>query len=149
MGQLNVIDLIVIILLGSSVETAMVAGNVSLPAGLLCTSVLLLLDKGFTTALMRSPRLRALVSGQPVVLVYNGEWVYENLKRKGFTRADVLEALREHEQAGIANLQLVVLEVDGSINVIPMEEDGPGRSHQKLHPRPASEQKPHSQNEKR
>ena len=38
-GQLNVIDLVIIIVLGSAVETAMIAGDTSLSAGLVSTGV--------------------------------------------------------------------------------------------------------------
>lgn len=121
MGQLNAIDLIVIILLGSAVETAMVNANVSLPAGLICATVLMTLNKLFSQMMLRSDKLRHFVVGIPVVLVNEGVWIDENLKRCGLTHNDVLQAIRERELDGITNVKVAVLETDGRINVVPSE----------------------------
>ncbi len=132
MGQLNAIDLIVIILLGSAVETSMVAGDVSLPAGLVCVTVLLVLNKAFAYCLLRSRRWRHIVLGSPIVLVNHGHLVYENLKRAGLTEQDVREALREREETRLQNIQTAILETDGTVTVIPKptptgEAHGPGK----------------------
>ncbi len=125
MGQLNAIDLIVIILLGSAVETSMVAGDVSLPAGLVCVTVLLLLNRAFAYCLLHSKRWRHIVVGSPIVLVNHGHLVYENLKRAGLTEADVREALREREETRLRNIQTAILETDGTVTVIPKPVTGP------------------------
>src|SRR5229473_6522292 len=48
LGQLTVIDLVVVLLLGSAVETAMIHGDVSLPAGLASAATLLVLNRILT-----------------------------------------------------------------------------------------------------
>ncbi len=121
LGQLTVIDLVIIILLGSAVETAMVNANTTLVAGLISAGTLLILNRLFGLLFFRSKRLRHIVTCGPVLLVHDGQFVDERLKRAGLTRADVMEALREHEQADIANIRFAVLETDGSINVVPMQ----------------------------
>jgi uncharacterized membrane protein YcaP (DUF421 family) len=121
LGQLTVIDLVVIIVLGSAVETAMVNGDTSLVAGLVCTATLLILNRLFAVIFLRYKRLRHLIVRGPILLVHDGKFVDEHLKRIGLTRADVLEALREHEQADITHIRFAVMEADGSINVVPME----------------------------
>src|SRR2546423_14278460 len=45
LGQLTVIDLVVVLLLGSAVETAMIHGGVSLPAGIPTGAPLPVLDR--------------------------------------------------------------------------------------------------------
>jgi uncharacterized membrane protein YcaP (DUF421 family) len=121
MGQLNAIDLIVVILLGSAVETSMVAANVSLPAGLVCATVLLLLNRALAYGLLHSRRWRHLVTGGPIVLVHKGHLVYENLKRSGLTENDVREALREREETRLRNIQTAILEPDGTVTVVPKD----------------------------
>lgn len=126
MGQLTIIDLMIIILLGSAVETAMVAGNTSLAAGLVSAGTLLLANRLITAIACRSRRLRHLVSGGPVLLVHNGQLVEPHLRRAGLCPADVLEAIRERGCGGVDEVKYAVLEADGSINVVPMM----ARSHQ-------------------
>ncbi len=121
LGQLTVIDLVIIILLGSAVETAMVNGDTSLQAGIVCSSTLLLLNYLLGRYLFRSRRLRHLVTGGPVLLIHDGQFIDEHLRRAGLTRSDVLEALREREQADVSQIKFAVLEMDGAINVVPMQ----------------------------
>ena len=123
LGQLTVLDLVVVILLGSAVETAMVNGNTSLFAGLVCAGTLLFLNRVFALTFGRARRLRHLANGGAVLLVHNGHIVEEHLRRVGLTKADLLEALREREQSGIENIKFAVMEVDGKINVVPKEAE--------------------------
>ena len=132
MGQLTVYDLVIIIVLGSSVETAMVAGKTTLPAGLMCVVTLLLCNRLFTLAACRSRRFRHLVQGNPVLLVHFGHYIDDHLKLAGLTHADVLEAIRERGEAGPETVKFAVLEVDGTINVVPM--DVPHRATARLRP---------------
>lgn len=119
LGQLTVIDLIIIILLGSAVETAMVNADVSLPAGLVCACTLLVCDRLLAAGMLRSKRLRHLVTPGPLLLVHDGRLVEEHLYRAGLTREDVLEALREREEADLSHIRFAVLEADGEITVVP------------------------------
>lgn len=119
MGQLTVVDLVIILLLGSAVETAMIAGKTSLIAGLVSAATLLFLNRLLAAIFWRSRRLRHLVVGQPVLLVHNGHFVEENLKRVGLLESEVSAAIRERGFDGINDARFVVLESDGSINVVP------------------------------
>ena len=118
LGQLTVIDLLVIILLGSTVETAMIHGDTSLGAGMLSAAVLLLTNFILTKIFFRFRRLRHLVGSEPMILVHDGQFVESTLKRVGLTEDDVLQALRGREQEGIENVRFAVLETDGTVNVI-------------------------------
>ncbi len=145
LGQLTVLDLVVIILLGSAVETAMVSGNTSLVAGLVCAGTLLFLNRVFALTFGRARRLRHLANGGAVLLVHDGHVVEEHLRRVGLTKADLLEALREREQSGIENIKFAVMEADGKINVVPSEathhRSGPVPSRRTLQQPAANAQK--------
>ena len=118
LGQLTVIDLLVIILLGSTVETAMINGNTALRAGLISAATLLAANYVVSQLFLKSKKIRHLVGSGPVVLVHDGQYVEENLKRVGMTEEDVLQALRSREQPGIEGVRFAVLETDGTVNVI-------------------------------
>jgi uncharacterized membrane protein YcaP (DUF421 family) len=126
MAQLSAIDFVVIILLGSAVETAMVGASTSLAAGLVAASVLLVSNRLLTMVMVRSKRLRHLVTGGPVLLVHGGHLLRARLRRLGFTEADVLEALRERGVRDLSDVSFAVLETDGRINVVRRTPgDGP------------------------
>ena len=119
LGQLTVIDLVVVLLLGSAVETAMIHGDVSLPAGLASAATLLLMNRLLTVVFLRSERLCNLVGGGPVLLVHEGSPVEEHLRRVGMTHTDLEEALRARGYPGPAAVREAILETDGSVSVIP------------------------------
>src|SRR5690349_2016932 len=78
LGQLTVLDLVIVILLGSAVETAMVAGNTTLPAGIVSAATLLLCNRLISLLALRSKMLSRLVNHGPVLLVHDGRFVEEN-----------------------------------------------------------------------
>jgi uncharacterized membrane protein YcaP (DUF421 family) len=116
--QITFVQIVVIMLLGSAVETAMVAGNTTLPAGLVSASALLLANRLFSLLLARWTPLRRWILGGPVVLVHNGEILKDSLDRVGLTPADVESAIRERGFGDIKDVRYAILEVDGSIGVI-------------------------------
>ncbi len=120
LGQLTVVDLVVIIVMGSAVETALIGGNVSLPAGFVSAGTLFLADRLFAFAFYRSKRLRHLLGGGPLLLVHYGEYVEEHLHRAGLTKTDVDEAIHERDCLGVSDVKFAVLEEDGEINVVQM-----------------------------
>ena len=125
LGQLTTIDLIVVLLLGSAVETAMIHGNLTLPAGLTSAATLLVLNKLLTVVFLRSKRLRHLVGGGPVLLVHDGKLVADHLRRVGMTPADVAEAIRGRGYEDLRRVRFAVLETNGEVTVVPMVHPAP------------------------
>ncbi len=121
-SALGLVELVVIMMLGSAVETSMVAGDTSLAAGLAAATVLLLMNRGFSLLLARSPRLRRLVVGRPIPLAYNGKLLPHRMAAVGLTEADVLEGIRERGYEHLAEVRFAVLELDGTISVVPAKE---------------------------
>jgi uncharacterized membrane protein YcaP (DUF421 family) len=124
LGQLTVVDLVVVLVLGSSVETAMIHGDTSLPAGLVSAGTLLALNRILTWAFLRSPRLSHLVNGGPVLLVHDGQVIEGHLRRVGMTSEDVLAALRGRGFDGTTGVGSAVLETDGTVTVVPERTQG-------------------------
>jgi len=121
LGQLTVLDLVVVLVLGSAVETAMIHGNTSLPVGLVSAATLLILN-GALSVVLRHPRLNHLVNGGPMLLVHDGAIVHEHLVRAGLTESDLGEALRARGFESVDGVRAAVLETDGTVSVVA---DGP------------------------
>jgi uncharacterized membrane protein YcaP (DUF421 family) len=118
-SELSIIELVIVMSLGSSVETAMVAGNTSLPAGLVSATTLLLCNKGLAILLARSGRLRKFVIGRPIILVYKGRLLEAHMRAAGLTSDDVLEGIRERGYERLDQIRLAVFELNGTISVVP------------------------------
>jgi uncharacterized membrane protein YcaP (DUF421 family) len=119
MGQMTVFDLVVLLLIANAVQNAMVGPDTSLLGGILGATVLLLLNAIVARLNMRWPRLRRLVEGSPTILVFHGEVVTGHLRREGLDEETLMAALREHGLVDLSQVEMAVLEIDGSISVVP------------------------------
>jgi uncharacterized membrane protein YcaP (DUF421 family) len=120
LGRMSAYDFILVVVLSNAVQNALVAGDDSLPGGLVSASTLLLLNLAYTWLLNRFPKLEKHMVGEPVVLLSGGQVRWDCLQREGVTRDELMSALREHGITGVDDVRLAVLEVDGTISVVPV-----------------------------
>lgn len=125
-GQMTVFDLVVLLLIANAVQNAMVGPDTSLVGGILAAVVLLLLNTIVARLDLRWPRLRRFVEGSPTLLVLHGEVIADHLWREGLDKEMLETALREHGVADLNQVEMAVLEIDGSISVVPV---GAGTKH--------------------
>jgi uncharacterized membrane protein YcaP (DUF421 family) len=118
-GQMTVFDLVVLLLVSNAVQNAMVGPDTSLLGGILAALVLFLANALLARLRMNSPGLRRLVEGSPTLLVLHGQVVSEHMRREGIDTESLLAALREHGVSEISEVEMAVLEIDGSISVVP------------------------------
>jgi uncharacterized membrane protein YcaP (DUF421 family) len=121
-GQMTIFDLVVLLLLSNAVQNAMVGGDSSLVGGLVAAGLLLLLNGLVARATLRWPQLRRTLVGTPTLLVLHGEILTEHLRREGVSQDDLETALREHGISAIEGVDMAVLEIDGSISVVPTDQ---------------------------
>jgi uncharacterized membrane protein YcaP (DUF421 family) len=55
------------------------------------------------------------------MLVYKGKMIEANMKKARFTGEELMEAIREHGVLSLKQVDLAILEVDGSISVLSDE----------------------------
>lgn len=118
MAQFTVLEYLGVALLGSAVETGLYAGSSTVLAGLASVATLLVLNRALSLLLSRSARLRRLVVNSPIVLAAHGRLLPAQLRRAGLTRAEVIAAIRQRGYIGLADTRWVVLEINGTVNVI-------------------------------
>jgi uncharacterized membrane protein YcaP (DUF421 family) len=121
LGQMNIYDLVLVIVLANAVQNAMVGDDTSLAGGLVAALTLLILNRLVTRAMLRSPRLERLLVGEPVLIVNDGQLIEKQMRCEGVTREQVLAALREHGIEKLDQAHMCVLEVDGTISCVPQD----------------------------
>jgi uncharacterized membrane protein YcaP (DUF421 family) len=126
-GQLTPFDLVVLLLISNAVQNAMTGPDTSVTGGIVAAASLLLVNAGVAQLRMRFPRFRRFVAGIPIVLVAHGEVQHRNLMRERMTSDDLLAALRQHEVVRLEQVELAMLEVDGSLSVIRKDDHDPER----------------------
>jgi uncharacterized membrane protein YcaP (DUF421 family) len=118
-GQMTVFDLVVLLLIANAVQNAMVGPDTSLLGGVLAAAVLLVMNALVAQLRLRVPGLRRFVEGTPTLLVLHGEVIQEHLRQEGLDQETLETALREHGVADVTEVEMAVLEIDGSISVVP------------------------------
>jgi uncharacterized membrane protein YcaP (DUF421 family) len=121
-GQLSTLDLIVLLVISNAVQNAMVGENVTLIGGLLAAGIILGLDWLFHELNNRFPRLRHVVEGEAVLVVRDGEVLYDRLKSEGITVRELGIALRQNGLLTVREARFIYLETNGQISVIPRHE---------------------------
>ncbi len=121
LGQMNIFDLVLIIVLGNSVQNAMLGNDNSLVGGLIAATTLLGVNRIFNVILRRSKKIERVMVGQPLLIVHEGIPMANRMKAEGITHDQLMTALREHGLTRLEQVKICVLEVDGSMSVIPTE----------------------------
>ena len=121
LGQMAIHDLVLVVVIGNAVQNAMVGHDTTLVGGLIAVAVLLVFNRALAELIGRSRRVEHVLVGEPVVLVSNGATVAAHLTREGITVDQVFAAMREHGIEWLGAVRLAVLEVDGTISVVPTE----------------------------
>jgi uncharacterized membrane protein YcaP (DUF421 family) len=123
-GQMSILDLVVLLVIADAVQNAMVGQNTSLLGGLVAASVLVLLDRGLRLVERRSRRARRAFEGEPRMLIRDGAVLPGALRSEDVSSDELAAALREHGVLSPSEVRLAVLEVDGSISVVPRAGGG-------------------------
>ena len=124
-GQMSVLELVVILVISDAVQNSMVGDNTTLWGGLVAVTTLLALDFGLKALARRSKRVRQALEGEPRLLVRDGRLLERAVLEEGLEAEEVRAAIRSHGLSRIEDVRLAVLETDGSISVIPRDEDAP------------------------
>jgi uncharacterized membrane protein YcaP (DUF421 family) len=127
-AQFNVYDLAMLMALSNAVQNAMTGGLGNLPVGLATSSTVVVTAWALSRVLARRPRLEAQVLGSPVLLVNDGHVLEARLRHQHVSHEELDEACREHGVDGPHDCRLVVLEMDGSLSVVPADAHDRDRS---------------------
>ncbi len=123
-GQMSILDLVVILIIANGVQNAMIGENTTLIGGLISAGTLIILDRVLDAVLSRNRKLARVLEGEPVLLVRGGQVLERALGRASVSRTELDAAVRAHGVASVRDVSLAVLETDGSISVIPREGAG-------------------------
>jgi uncharacterized membrane protein YcaP (DUF421 family) len=116
---MSLYDFVMIVILGNAVQNAMLGTDVTLGGGLVAAAVLLLINKGLNELIRASPRIEHLLVGEPVLILHDGRVLEDRMKKNGISQDQLMAALREHGYEKPEDVHLAVLEVDGTISIVP------------------------------
>jgi uncharacterized membrane protein YcaP (DUF421 family) len=131
-GQLSTPDLVVLLIVANGAQNAMVGDNTTLLGGIVACITILVLARVVEIITSRSTVVAKAVIGEPRILIRNGTSIESAIRAEEISNDELMAALREHGVESIDAVRLAVLEVDGSISVLPVDPEdstsaGPGQ----------------------
>ncbi len=118
-AQLTIVDLVLILLISNAVQNAMVGDDTTLLGGIIAAVTLLIVNALLTYVLYRFRPADRLLEGTPTLLVHNGTPIRVHLAQEKITEEELERVIREHGIGSIREVKSAVMEVDGSISVVP------------------------------
>lgn len=122
LSKMNAFDLVVTVALGSTLATILLSKDVTLAQGALAFAIGMQFI--VTWLSVRTRWMRRLVTGEPTLLLYQGELLPDTLRKARVTEDEIRAAVRAAGLAAVANVEAVVLETDASFSVIQRNEAG-------------------------
>lgn len=122
-SQMNSFDWIVTVAMGSLVASTIILKDISLIEGAVSIFILLILQYSLTKLMVYSPTIRKLIRSTPQLLVYNGEFLKDNMASERIVKNEILSAIRDRGIQNIKEVHAVVLETDATFSVIKKSED--------------------------
>lgn len=123
-GQFTPFDLILLILIGNAVQNGINGGDNSLTGAFIMAVTLIALNYAVAFVTSRCRAVEKVVEGEPVVLARDGRLFEKVLRRELISRSDFREALRMNGVEDVAEVELALLETNGSISVVPKPKPG-------------------------
>lgn len=123
-GQLAPFDLVLLLVLSNAVQNSMNGGDNSLVGGLISATTLVALNYGMSYATFKNKKLEALIEGRPQVIIHNGRVFEEVMRSAKLTHHELSAALRRSGCTCAEEVQIAVLENNGSISIVTRAASG-------------------------
>ncbi len=123
-GEMNLLDVLLVALLGNAVQNALTYGSGQLAVGLVSAGTLLLVDRIVGTLFVKRPDLELKLVGEPEIIFADGVLDRRVMEREGVSEEELLTAVRAIGLERLTQVRLAVLEDDGTISIIPKNESG-------------------------
>jgi len=125
-GQLSLIEFLLVIALGSAVGDPMLYPNVPILHGMVVVTVVVLLNRGMLLLINKNETMETALEGVPVLLVSDGRMSLPGLKRAMLNQEKLFEKLRVQDISHLGQVHRAYLEQGGEIAVFRSEQPGAG-----------------------
>jgi len=117
-SQLSTFDIVFILLISNAVQNSMISANFTFWGGIVSAVTLFIVNFLIKNIIYKIPKISEWVQGHPIMLIYEGKPIPDNMKKAKISVYELEEAAREHGIKAIEDVNLAVLELDGSISIV-------------------------------
>jgi len=120
-SELNNFDWIVTVSVGSIVASTVILKDISVTEGAIGIFILMILQFIVTKFMYQSESFREVVKSTPQLLLFEGEFIDENMKKERILKPEVYAAIRQSGLKSVKQIYAIVLETNSKMSVIPNE----------------------------
>jgi uncharacterized membrane protein YcaP (DUF421 family) len=128
LGQINVLDLAVLLLVSNALQNAMIGSDNSLVGGVVGATTLFVANYVFVRLVFRSRRASRILEGTPAVLLEHGRLHAQALRSEAITVEELHAAALERGFDQLADVDLIVLQPNGHLAIMGREAAGAWRA---------------------
>jgi uncharacterized membrane protein YcaP (DUF421 family) len=121
LSSLTAVDLVLLIVMGDAIQQGLTQDDYSVTGAVIVVSTFAVLQVATSYIAYRSRRVRQILEGRPVVLIDDGEFLKDNLRRQRLTVEDVAEEMRLQQIIEFDKVRWAILEANGRISFIEKE----------------------------
>lgn len=125
LGQMEPSEVVVTMLVADLASFPMEDPDIPLMAGLVPIMAVLSMEILLSLLSIRSLKVRKLLCGKPVILMENGEFLQENMRKNRITIDELLSQLRLKNIIDPTTVRYAILETGGNLSVVPYPEYQP------------------------
>jgi len=125
LGQLELNELVVAIMIAELAVSPITTPQHRLLYGIIPVATLLVAELIIAFLCMKSVRLRAWIVGKPSTIVKNGQIMQEEMRKNRLNLSELTEKLRAQGHTDLSTIKYVILEVNGTLSVLPFKAHTP------------------------
>jgi uncharacterized membrane protein YcaP (DUF421 family) len=121
LAQMEPIDFILLIVLGDAIQQGLTQDDYSVTGAFIVIFTIAAIQVVVGYLTYRSRKLRAVLEGEPVILIENGRVIGRNLRRARIAEDELAEEARLSQLTSLQDVAWAVLETSGKISIIPKQ----------------------------
>lgn len=117
-GELSPMDIVVLTTVGNLAASAALKSDDSVSAAMIAIATFIVLGiiSEFLTG--KSRLARRVLEGSPTLLVHNGKFLKDGMRKENVSESDILESVRAAGLASVLQVHAAVIETNGKISII-------------------------------
>ncbi|MCI9678862.1 MAG: DUF421 domain-containing protein [Oscillospiraceae bacterium] len=124
-GELEPSELVLTLIISDLASVPMQDFGIPLVHGVFPIVTLLCLSMLLSFFSLKSIRFRAIVCGQPTVIIREGRVLQQNMARNRFTVDELFEQLRSQGYSDLSSVKYAILETSGQVSILPYTKASP------------------------
>ncbi len=122
-SQLTALDFAVTVAIGTTLASTILPSKPTMNEGLFLLGVFLFIQWVVSVCRRKIPFFQKIVENQPVLLMENGQFLEDNIKKTNMTKDDLIAKLREANVFKLSEVRAVVFESTGDVSVLHGSSD--------------------------